>query len=871
VLLLQTLRRINGAAGEPVVDLMTTFGGGKTHSLLAVYHLCSGAPLEDLAGMAELAREAKVAGSPGQVSRCVLVGNDLTPGRVTTKPDGTEVSTLWGELAWQLGGAEAYELVATDDRARTNPGTTALSDLLRRHAPCVVLIDEWIAYARQLWNRDDLPAGSLDTHMSFAQSLTEAVKSVGNAMLVVSIPASDDISHGESIEVGGVGGVEALRRLRQVVHRTDSPWQPASAEEGFEIVRRRLFHDMDAEALKSRDVVARRFTEMYATQPSEFPAEVGEPNYERRLRDAYPIHPELFDRLYQDWSALERFQRTRGVLRLMATVIHTLWTRDDKNPLILPASIPLDDPDVFEEITNHLDDNWKPVVDRDVDGQNALPVALDRENPNLGRAQASRRVARTVFMGSAPALQRTGESNPNRGVEAARVKLGCGFPGDPPAVFGDALRRLSERATHLYVDGARYWFSTSPSVVQTARERAERYEDAEVIEALTEWVQSDRDRGFFARVHTFPASSADIDDDASAGLVVLAPSQTHTRKGESPALEAVAEYTRQRGASARQYQNMLLFFAPDANRLPDLLQAIRTHRAWESISGDREALNLDQYGIKQVEGHVQVAEETVRQRMAETYIWLIVPRQEPGGPLEFDAVKVQGKGNLAERATKRAHADDLVITAFGASLLRMELDRIPLWRGDHVGVRQVWEDVARYPYLPRLRDLKVFLAAVSDGPQQINLVHDGFAYADAYDESEQRYRGLVLHDAAIQPSLEGLIVKPEVAQGQVATEQPSRGAEEREGVGPATTAGEEAEPGDLPRRFYARTSLDATRMGRDAGTIATEVVSHLAGLGVPVEVTIEIKANKGEGFEDRLVKIISENARALGFDHHEFE
>lgn len=874
VLLLQTLRRMSGAGGDPVVDLMTTFGGGKTHSLLAVYHLCSGTPLAELAGMADLAREAGVDSLPAQVRPCVLVGNDLAPGRVITKDDGTEVGTFWGELAWQLGGAEGFAAVAEDDRSRTNPGTSRLVDLIARHAPCVILIDEWIAYARQLWNRDDLPAGSLDTHMSFAQSLSEAVKAVPTAMLVVSIPASDAVDSGESIEVGGVGGVEALKRLRQVVHRTDSPWQPASAEESFEIVRRRLFNDMDAEALRARDLTARRFMDMYATQPAEFPSEVREPGYERRLRAAYPVHPELFDRLYQDWSTLARFQRTRGVLRLMATVVQVLWARGDQSPLILPASIPLDDPDVFEEITNHLEDNWKPVVDTDVDGPNALPVALDRDNPNLGKVQAARRVARTVFMGSAPTVH-GGTPTPNRGVEAARVKLGSAFPGDTSATFGDALRRLGERATHLYVDGSRYWFSTSASVAQVARERAERYEEGEILDDLAAGIRGEHDRGLFARVHAFPTSSAEVDDEPSVGLVILGPPHTHARKTDSAAVHGAGEYVRQRGGQARQYQNMLLFLAPDANRLPDLLQAVRTHKAWTSIEDDRELLNLDQYGIKQAQSQVGASADTVRRRIAETYIWMIVARQEPGGPLDFEVLKTEGQGTLAERATKRAQADELVVTALGASLLRMELDRIPLWRGDHVAVRQAWNDFARYPYLPRLRDLQVFLAAVGDGPQQINLAYDGFAYADAHDPDHERYRGLVVGGAVERPALDGLIVKPEIAQRQLHSEAAAEGARGDTDSGDSTDQGGNGEPGhatpSAATRFYGRVSVDPARMARDAGNIATELVSHLVGLGGPVKVVIEIEATSSDGFDERITRTLNENARALHFEHHEFD
>ncbi len=160
----------------------------------------------------------------------------------------------------------------------------------------------------------------------------------------------------------------------------------------------------------------------------EFPSECREASYKQRLENAYPIHPELFDRLYNDWSTLDKFQHRRGVLRLMAKVIHSLWEGQDKSLLIMPASVPMDDGQLQTELTRYLEDNWVPVIEKDVDGYNSLPLACDRQNPNLGRYSACRRVARTIYLGSAPTLRAA-----NRGVEDHRIKLGCVQPGESAA------------------------------------------------------------------------------------------------------------------------------------------------------------------------------------------------------------------------------------------------------------------------------------------------------------------------------------------------------------------------------------------------------------------------------------------------------
>nr|MDP9484837.1 Swt1 family HEPN domain-containing protein [Actinomycetota bacterium] len=581
-LLGNALRRLSGAGGDPVVELQTNFGGGKTHSMLALYHLFSGTLASELSGVEPLLHGAGVSFAV-KANRAVLVGTALSPGQTERKPDGTEVRTLWGELAWQLGGAEGHAMVAEADRTGTSPGSNVLAGLFREFSPCLILVDEWVAYLRNLYGVPGLPAGSFDANLTFAQALTEAAKAAPDTIVVASLPASQ-------IEIGGEGGEEALTRLKQTFARVESTWRPATAEEGFEIVRRRLFRE-DTENHPARDLVVRRFSEMYRSQGTVFPSGCGEADYARRLTAAYPIHPELFDRLYNDWSSLERFQRTRGVLRLMATVIHALWEGEDKNLLIMPSTVAMENEVVQDELTRYMEDHWSSVIAKDVDGPNSLPLRLDRENPNLGRYSACRRVARTIYMGSAPTV---GAANP--GIEEKNVLLGCVQPGETPATFGDALRRLTDGATFLYVDGRRYWYSTQASVARLAQDRAERCDEDEVRAEIVRRLRGEvggRARGEFTGVHVVPEGSSEIPDEAEARLVVLGPERAHVgRSADSEALRAAKEILAQRGTSPRLYRNTLAFLAPDGRRLKDLEGRVRQYLAWASIEGDVEALNL---------------------------------------------------------------------------------------------------------------------------------------------------------------------------------------------------------------------------------------------------------------------------------------
>ncbi|MGQ0744533.1 MAG: ATP-binding protein, partial [Acidimicrobiales bacterium] len=894
-LLAQAVERLSGQGGSPVVDLQTSFGGGKTHSMIALYHLAAGYPPQELPGIEGMLADAELEAPP--VARtAVLVGQWLSPASIADKGDGVSVRTLWGEMAWQLGGAEGYALVADADRAGTSPGA-AVIELLRRFSPCLVLIDEWVAYARLLYGVEGLPAGSFDAQFTFAQALAEAARAVPGALLVVSIPASD-------IEVGGEGGRAALERLKNVIGRVESSWRPASADEGFEIVRRRLFDDIPAALAPQRDAVVRAFANLYRTQRGEFPPGCTEGDYERRLTAAYPIHPELFDRLYGEWSTLEKFQRTRGVLRLMAAVVHELWERNDSGLLVLPASVPIDADRVRSELVRYLDDGWEPVLGTDVDGPNALPLRLDRENPNLGRYSATRRVARAIYLGSAP-----NQRAANRGTDDRSIKLACVQPGESPATFGDALRRLTDAATYLYVDGQRYWYSLQPSVTRLAQDRAASHfsdddVDSEIRRRLAAATRAGA-RGDFATVHPAPRSPAEVPDEAEVRLVVLGPEHPHSAKTvDSPARLAAADLLERRAAGDRLHRNMLVFLAADNTRLEELNQGVRQYLAWASIESETETLNLDNFQRRQAETRRSHLDDAVAQRIGETFIWVLVPTQTAADPtVGWEEIRVSGPEPLAVRVGRKLAAEEALITAYSGVRLRMDLDRVPLWRGDHVGLRQLWSDFSQYLYLPRLRNSAVLVDAVRSGVALLTWSSDTFAYASAFepagdgagaadpggdgDGGTGRYAGLVAgHHADVVFDAAAVVVRPTVASRRIESDRrPAAGVALSEavagsaaGVPPpaASAAGMPAVANDgiaavRPIRFYGRVSLAPVRMVRDLGDIAEAIVAQLARAGAEVTITVEVEATAPKGLGDDVRRTVSENARTLKFEHHEFE
>lgn len=466
-LLVESLQRLSGKGGEPVIQLKTAFGGGKTHSMLALYHMVRGGinidrvpnlkPVLDKAGL-DAFPKANVA---------VLVGTSLDPTRKKNPANlpGHTVSTIWGEMAYQLvtsaGKPDLYEIVKDADKKGVSPGSENLKMLLNACGPCLILMDELVAYAKKIYGVDGLPAGSYDNFITFIQEITEAARASENSIVVASIPESE-------IEIGGDAGKTALETIEHTFGRMESIWKPVAANEGFEVVRRRLF--LDCKDPETREAVCTAFSNMYQENSADFPLEAKEVEYRNRLVACYPIHPEVFDRLYEDWATLERFQRTRGVLRLMAAVIHELWMANDASAMIMPGSIPLNMASVRDELVRHLPDTWNSIIDREVDGKNSIPFQKDKANIRYGQKLAARRVARTVMLGSAPTVR----DQVVRGLEAARIRLGVVQPGENIADFNDALNTLHGSLSYLYnnPNGSRYWYDVRPTLRKTAEDRA---------------------------------------------------------------------------------------------------------------------------------------------------------------------------------------------------------------------------------------------------------------------------------------------------------------------------------------------------------------------------------------------------------------
>lgn len=901
-LLQQAAGRVSGAGdGDPVINLQTTFGGGKTHSMLAVWHLFSGVHPQELPDdIQDILTQAGAGNAPLRVNRAAVVGNELSPGQPSVKPDGTEVRTMWGELAWQLGGAEGHAMVAGADATATNPGS-ALRDLLERYSPCVVLIDEWVAYARQLHERDGLSGGSFDTQFTFAQALTEAVSQTPGALLLVSIPASDAHQGEEQgyneLETGGRHGLAALQRLENVVGRTAHQWQPATSHESFEIVRRRLFEEIDEQAARKIQRTARHFVEFYRQNSDELPRHARETAYAERIRQAFPIHPALFDLLYQDWSTLERFQRTRGVLRLMSTVARVLVESEDRSPLIMAGTVPVGVDRIRSEMRQYIAPSWSSVIDADVDSEDATAPQLDREKSVLGARAVATRTARALFMASAATV-----GTSHKGTTTPELVLSMSVPGDVVGNIHSGLSQLEERSTYVFHDATRHWLDLSPSLNRTARERARSLPveevDAEILRRLRSQTQ---DPGhLFRDVVLNPQDGATVAEDAEPRLVVLGPDHPHHNerkiKTTSRAVDTAKRITLHRGGTGREYRNTLLFLAPDATRLEDLRRTTRDHLAWRSLRDENAQLDLRQKQLDDVRKRSDDESRKVDQQITTTWIWCLAPRQKSGSSpdINITANKADGQeSRLVVRAEEKFRAtDDLLTGPYSAVLIKNYLENSlhRVWNRGHISVEDLWDLHARYPYLPRLRRPGTIIDGIEGGSDTLIGDHSQFWLAAGFDEASGDYQDLVNPadnaDRSARVTRETLLVRPEIAQQQRAREAqelqqpdpqldagpatpdgPGTGATAQTGDGGSARPVSPTEPTVIPNASYEGSI--AMHPGSDFSTlmtmIAQEIIENLE-INDPdaLDVRVTISAKKLDGFDERTVRNVKENARNIG-------
>ena len=589
------LHRVAGAlrrdseTGDRIISLQTAFGGGKTHTLVALWHLAKHAERLRRSGYAKRLQQAIGGRLPEKTKGIAVFTNqtcDATQGRKVS--ENVHLRTLWGELAYQLGGVSLYKRVRANDQSQRVP-QGLFFEILQAASPCLILLDELADYCVGAAAVSVGDTSLADQTVSFIQQLTEAVQQVPGAVVVATLPAS-------KYEVAqSVKGQEAFVTLEKRFQRLGADVKPVADQEIYEVVRARLFESITPEnELDYPEKVARIYQGMYASHSGEVPSESAKNTYRDQLQRAYPFHPLLIDALYTRWGSHPDFQRTRGVLRLLASIVGDLWKRRKGNTqtqhLIQPCHVRWSVDPVQAALTRLWGAAYQSVAAADIIGGRSNSGIFDDERGGDYRSEAiGEGLASAILLGS------FGGQGGRSGFSSKDLKLACSRQGLNWNYADGALLELENRCFYLHTAtagslGKRYWFGTKPTlnklVVQYRQQSAKENFETEILDDL----RAESQRGMLAgatwRVIVNPGE--DLPEQKSLTLLILPPSQVwDENSGAKKAIQERAKSISNRcGGKDRLYRNTLLFLAGSARGLNKLRQTHRERAALEGIQAD---------------------------------------------------------------------------------------------------------------------------------------------------------------------------------------------------------------------------------------------------------------------------------------------
>lgn len=552
-------RVIQGLNGQEdgenrVMSLQTGFGGGKTHTLITLFHLASWGNRS--ARSAELSDLVDFTGIPDFKTAKIAVftntTNDPTQGR---EVEGVHIRTIWGEIAWQLGGIEAYELIRSNDENRTAP-KGLFKKVLDRCRPGLILIDELADYCVAA---SGIPVGASslsDQTVSFMQELTEAVASTERIVMVATLPASvAEVANSEK-------AAKILHSLEQRISRVGADTKPVSDEEIFQVIRRRLFEDLGEE--DAMESCISQYMQMYQELSAEFPDFASRSKYKEVLRKSYPFHPELIDIFRVRWASNSDFQRTRGVLRLLASIVADLWKRKESligaNGLIHPTNVRFENLDALSGQLKKLYGNgYDAVITADVAGSSSNASKLDEEKPEYGQYQLTQGVASTILMAS------FGSTGANQGISTEEIKL-CAMK---PMAFNHnsingTLTALEGNAHYLHYStvgrNKRYWFHTKPNLNILVNQARTDIGRPEVEKEILAHLEQGKKR--IQNFEVLVAPTGDITEQRRSTLVIMHPKYQLNGGSIPKAMETrIEQIATKKGNSDRLYRNTILFLA----------------------------------------------------------------------------------------------------------------------------------------------------------------------------------------------------------------------------------------------------------------------------------------------------------------------
>lgn len=709
-LLIEVMQRLSGTGKtEPVIQLQTPFGGGKTHTLLTMYHLLK-KPNEvgKLPPIKALLDAAAIKNIPTANVAC-LVGTAL---------NAANDRTFWGEMAYQLGGDRLYRLVAKNDETKTAPGSTLLGQVLHEAGPCLILLDEILVY---LINAGSIHVGESTlkgTTLTFLQQLTIAVANCPHAVMIATLTSQLAEFMDENAE-------RAYESLEKVLGRVEKVRQTVQGTEIYEVIRRRLFEDLGSK--EDHRATAEAYWAMYRKLGEDVPAACREMAYRDDMLAAYPFHPELISVLYERWGTLPSFQRTRGVLRLLADVIADQYQAKVNEPLIQSSSINLGSPAVRGELVKHTGTGnvFHSVVDSDIAGKTAKAPEIDRQlGSEYAKESVAEKCARSVFMYSFGGGQQRGATMP-------QIRLAVLNPEMAPPFISDALDRMTKRLWFLYQDSGLYRFDSRPNLNRILVDREELVRsEPEKVRDFAKATLNDLIGDATFRVFRYPEVGDDkaVDDEPRLGLVVLDLDQC-ANEDDLPedTKKLVTNILKQHGKGFRKHANMLVFLAPDQQRSSEIIDAARRLLALRSIEDDKTTKKqLSDEQLKDLADRLKDAQARLPGALMTAYRFILVPGEKKTirhPPLDLGISSYTGRTTLSSKVQEK-------LVDEGALLDKLDPDflvptsalgkRFGLWPEDQevINVRTLADYFTQLTHLPRLHGAQVLPECLAKGVQR---------------------------------------------------------------------------------------------------------------------------------------------------------
>jgi len=721
----EAVRRLSGIQTEasPIFNLTTQFGGGKTHALALIYHLAQGGPRA--AGWSGVDRILKQAGV-GEVPAAriaTFVGLQFDSIRGRGGDDGTpRRQTPWGEIAFQLGGEEAFARVARHDEQFVEPKGDVIRDFIPTDRPCLILMDEIINYVstyRHLGYHNKL--------YNFVQALSEVARSMDGVVLVCSIPASE-LEYTKEDEADQVRFEKMLDRLGKAV-------MMSAESDTSEIIRRRLFEWdrssvsregrllLPAEAAQTCKQYAAWVREHREQIPSWFPVDQAE----QVFAETYPFHPTVLSVFERKWRVLPRFQQTRGILRLLALWVARAYQDGYRgahmDPLISLGTAPLEDPLFRSALFEQLGENkLEGVVTTDIVGKrDANALRLDDGAPDtVKRARLHRKVAASIFFESNGGQTRTDAT-------LAELRLDTSEPDLDLGNVDTVLESLTDESYYLYSDRNRYWYRTVANLNKILADRRGSVQP----EKRDERVRSEVERVFSAgsvpgleRVY-FPERSNQVADRPALVLAVLPPDYAYQ---EAETHKLIGDLTREAGMSARQFKSAILWVVPDA--APNLNNAARELLALEEIDREKPSLRLDESQLRQLDEGLGKARRDLREAVWRTYKYLVfLGKDNALRTVDLGLVHSSAAESLVGLIIQRLQLDDELLSSVSPNFLIRNWP--PAFAGKEWSTRAVRNAFYASPQFPRLLNPEAIKETIARGVNDGLLAYVGKA-GDAY-------------------------------------------------------------------------------------------------------------------------------------------